>query len=73
MCLFCIPPFMCVCACSNSMLGVIESQHIERHKQEADGGYRGLYKGNKGSAKNKNQKRTKEIEDMKGSKENCEI
>lgn len=48
MCLFCISPFMCVCACSNSMLGVIESQHIERHKKEADRGYRGLYKGNKG-------------------------
>lgn len=31
MCLFCTPPFMCVCAHSNCMLGVIESQHMERH------------------------------------------
>lgn len=49
MCLFCTPPVMCVCARSNGMLGVIESQHMERHKKEVEvGEYRGVDEGNRG-------------------------
>lgn len=59
MCLFCTPPFICACAHSNLMLGVIESQHMARHKKKGGGGGggRGKGEGNRGQRTAKHRKR----------------